>query len=199
MSEALTVDLFAEDRAHEEFIKAVIQRLAQEAGREIRQHVRSARGGHGRAVSEFKAYQASVRDGIGGLRLPDVVCVAIDANCKRFTAAKKSLEEAILDPFKGRVIIACPDPHIERWYMSDPESFYKVVGAKPKVTKRKCRRDLYKRELARAVKEGGHPPTLGGIEFAAEIVAAMDLYKAGKSEPSLKHFIQGVLQRFKLA
>jgi hypothetical protein len=31
--------------------------------------------------------------------------------------------------------------------------------------------------------------TLGGIEFAEEIVECMDLYRAGKDEPSLKHFI----------
>jgi hypothetical protein len=43
--------------------------------------------------------------------------------------------------------------------------------------------------LANAVAQAGHPPTLGGIEFAADIVAAMDLYRAGKSEKSLKSFV----------
>jgi hypothetical protein len=30
---------------------------------------------------------------------------------------------------------------------------------------------------------------LGGIEFAEDLVASMDLYRAGKNEKSLKHFV----------
>ena len=197
MNEALTIDLFAEDRAHEEFLKAVVRRLAREAGRDIALAVRSARGGHGRALTEYEAYQKSVLRGIGGLRLPDLACVAIDANCQRFVAATKAIVDGTLDAFKNRIAMACPDPHIERWYLADPDSFCQVVGVRPKVTKRKCERFLYKRELARAVTDGGHPRTLGGIEFAADLVAAMDFYRAGKNEPSLRHFIEAVMQRFR--
>jgi len=199
MSDALTIDLFAEDRAHEEFLKAIIGRIARHLEREILLAVRSARGGHGRAAAEFDAYQTSVLYGIGGLRLPAAVCVAIDANCQRFAAASKSIWEAARDQFRDRLIVACPDPHIERWYLADPDSFCRVVGVRPSVTKRKCERSLYKRELARAVTDGGHPPTLGGIEFAAEIVEAMDFYRAGKNEPSLGHFVEAVTQRLKQA
>jgi len=197
MNRVLTIDIFAEDRAHEEFLKAVVRRLAREAGRDIALAVRSARGGHGRALAEYGAYQSSVLRSIGGLRLPDMACVAIDANCQRFVAASRAIGTSTLDAFKDRIAMACPDPHIERWYLADPDSFCQVVGVRPKVTKRKCERALYKRELARAVTEGGHPPTLGGIEFAAELVAAMDFYRAGKNEPSLRHFIEAVSQRLK--
>lgn len=197
MNKALMIDLFAEDRAHEEFLKAVVRRLAREAARSIRLAVRSARGGHGRALTEFQTYQASVLRGIGGLRLPDVACVAIDANCQHFAAATKAITGAIQDPFRDRVIVACPDPHIERWYLADPDSFCSAVGVRPTVTKRKCERALYKRDLERAVIEGGHPQTLGGIEFATEIVEAMDFYRAGKNEPSLRHFIAAFTQRLK--
>ena len=31
--------------------------------------------------------------------------------------------------------------------------------------------------------------TLGGAEFAEEIITAADLFRAGKNEPSLKHFV----------
>ena len=44
------------------------------------------------------------------------------------------------------------------------------------------------------MRSGGHPPTLGGIEFAAELVGEMDLYRAGENEPSLQHFIDDFRQ-----
>ena len=34
-----------------------------------------------------------------------------------------------------------------------------------------------------------HPVTLGGVEFALELVEAMDLYRAGRNDPSLKAFL----------
>jgi hypothetical protein len=52
--------------------------------------------------------------------------------------------------------------------------------------------------LSRAVVEAGHPPTLGGIEFAREIVDVMHLYHAGRAEASLKHFLDETTARFRL-
>ena len=63
---------------------------------------------------------------------------------------------------------------------------------------KKCERGFYKGVLAKAVRDGGHPPTLGGIEFASEIVAAMDLFRAGKTESSLKHFLEAATARIRL-
>jgi hypothetical protein len=62
----------------------------------------------------------------------------------------------------------------------------------------KCERGRYKRLLSSAVQAAGHIPTLGGIEFAQELAAAMDLYRAGKNDPALGAFIddlQKMLQR----
>ncbi len=59
---SLTVDLFAEDRAHEEFLRALIQRLAREETCELwNLRVRSARGGHGRALDELSNYLRMIR------------------------------------------------------------------------------------------------------------------------------------------
>ncbi len=69
--------------------------------------------------------------------------------------------------------------------MADPESFAMVVGVEPPREKAKCERDRYKQQLIQAIRKGGHIPTLGGIEFAQDLVAAMDLYRAGKNDPSL--------------
>ena len=63
------------------------------------------------------------------------------------------------------------------------------MGYRPSVGRRKCERNHYKRLLADAVRRGDHPPTLGGIEFATELVDAMDLYRAGKDDSSLRTFV----------
>jgi hypothetical protein len=46
--------------------------------------------------------------------------------------------------------------------------------------------------LAEAVRKGGNPATLGGIEFASDLVESIDLFRAGKNEPSLRHFIDDI-------
>ena len=57
MSSLVTVELFAEDRAHEALLRPLIRRVCDEEGKPAEVRVRSARGGHGRAISEFEAYQ----------------------------------------------------------------------------------------------------------------------------------------------
>jgi len=53
--------------------------------------------------------------------------------------------------------------------------------------------------LAEAVADAGHPATLGGIEFARELVDAMNFYRAAKADSSLKHFLDEATARFKSA
>ncbi|MEW6337794.1 MAG: hypothetical protein AB1625_10405 [Acidobacteriota bacterium] len=152
--------------------------------------VRSARGGHGSALSELKLYQRSA--GVGMPQGADLVVVAIDANCSPWAQARNEIEESIGTALRPRAAIACPEPHIERWYLADPDSVFTVVGARPNPGRRKCDRNRYKKLLADTVKAGGHPTPLGGIEFASELVLAMDLYRAGKAERSLKDFVDRV-------
>lgn len=190
MGDPIAVDLFVEDRAHEEFIKPMINRLAREEHTAVSIQVRSARGGHGRATEELSLYQRTVK--VGGVTAPDVLVVAIDGNCNRPTVAKSGLEKQIDEQFKDRTVIACPDPHIERWYLADPDSFATIVGSRPKLGRKKCERGRYKAILSQAVADAGHPATLGGIEFARELVQAMDLFRAGKTERTLKDFVQDV-------
>lgn len=83
---------------------------------------------------------------------------------------------------------ACPDPHIERWYLADLRSFKAVVGRGPDEVEEKCARGHYKRILKSAVGRAGHPAS-DGVDFAAELVAEMNLYRAGRSDSSLKAFL----------
>lgn len=197
MSSLFTIDLFAEDRAHEEFLKAVLTRIASHEDKRVAIRVRSARGGHPRALEELLLYQKTVLKAPESVSMPDLLFVAIDANCKRWNRARREIQEKIEAPFVELSIVACPDPHIERWYLADPDSFVKVVGVRPKIGKRKCERDRYKAILSRAILDAGHPPTLGGIEFARELVEAMDFYRAGKSESSLKHLLEEAIARIR--
>lgn len=180
MSSLLMVDLFVEDRAHEEFLKPLVARIADEEEAEIAVRIRSARGGHGRAVEDFKLYQTLVEKGAAGPTHPDLLIVGIDGNCTTFAKKRAEIQSAARATFSDRLVVACPDPHIERWYLADPDSFQSVVGQRPTVGKKKCARDYYKGALAKAVRQAGYPPTLGGIEFAREIVAGMDLFSCGE-------------------
>jgi hypothetical protein len=196
MSKPLLIDLFAEDRAHEEWLRPLLARLAREHDKEMRLRVRSARGGHGRAISELKLYQTGMEKGVPST-LPDLLVIAIDANCTSFAGAQKSVQDALTDPFKAIAINATPDPHIEMWYLADQKAFHDVVGRTPTVPRDKCERDYYKKILAQSVIEAGHPPTLGGIEFAQELVDALDFFRAGKADNSFKHFLEEATACFK--
>lgn len=197
MNNLALVDLFVEDRAHEEFLKAMLSRIATENNRRITVRVRSARGGRPRVLEELSLYQKSVLKAPDSMSMPDLLFIAIDANCKRWNKARTEIQGKIQSPFTSRSIVACPDPHIERWYLADPDSFFQVVGVRPKVGRRKCERDRYKAVLSKAIVDACHPPTLGGIEFAQELVGAMDLYRAGKAERSLKHFLTETAARIR--
>ena len=181
------VDLFAEDLAHEELIKPLVVRLATEADVDVELRVISARGGHPRVKQELALFRTVVEKGFRD-RVPDLIVVVVDGNCTGYHTAKADLKQAVGPTLIGKSVVACPDPHVERWYMADPPSFKAVVGTQPRLGKKKCDRDKYKRLLAKALADAGHPATLGGAEFAPELVAAMDLYRAGKNEKSLKHF-----------
>ena len=152
------------------------------------------RGGHGRAIAELKLYQRATLKK-SDAALPDLLVIAIDANCASYTEARKQISEALLEEFRDLTVYACPDPHIERWYMADLEGFHKAVGITPPLPKQKCGRDVWKAALAKAVIDAGHPPTLGGIEFARELVEAMDFFRAGKSDQPLKHFLEETRMR----
>ena len=189
------IDLFVEDSAHAEFLKPMLNRVADEEGVEVRTRVISARGGHGRAIKEFEYYQHT-KDKLE--REPgDLVVVAIDGNCSTFAKVREEILKSTTPALIDQLVVACPDPHVERWYLADPKSFEVVVGYRPRITPDKCERDHYKHLLSEAIRKAGHPAPLGGIEFAPELVEEMDLYKAGKSNSSLKAFLDDLRAKLK--
>lgn len=197
MSDQAVVDLFVEDRAQEEFLKPLLIRVAEDEGFNISLQFRNARGGVKRAIEEFKTYQIFLDSGLPSGRSPDLLVVAMDGNCSTFAVRKTQIEGSTRENFRHMIIPACPNPHIERWFLADPDSFHRVIGYRPNVGPEKCERGHYKRLLRTAVKEGGHIPTLGGVEFASELVAEMDFYRAGKNDASFKAFLDDLLSRLR--
>lgn len=190
MSEALLVEFFVEDNAHRQLLVPLAQRVARKEGVGVRCRVRNARGGHAGAMGSFKRYQILREKGVGGREVADLLVVAIDGNCSSFTETRKNIRRATRDSFAHMLVTACPDPHIERWYLADPQSFREVVGTQTSAGPRNCVRNHYKQMLASAVAGGGHPPTLGGVEFGRELADAMDLFRAGRNDSSLKAFVE---------
>jgi len=197
MNRPLSVDLFAEDYGHEALLVPLIERVAREHGCDAHVHVRSARGGHGRALREYDTYQRFKVAGRSGQDAADIIVVAIDGNCSTFATKRQEIEEATLDTFRDKVVAACPDPHIERWYLLDPRLFARIVGPAPPLGRKKCERGHYKQLLRKAVRDAGHPATLGGIEFARDLATDMDLYRAGKTDRSFKAFLDDLRGRLR--
>lgn len=181
------VECFVEDQAQEAFLRAFIDRTLREKSYTSIFHFHQTRGA-GRLLEEFKAFQTALQKGQRGFSAPDLLVLARDANCSGHNDVHRELQEAIDRGTFPVSAIACPDPHIERWFMADPASFAEVVGGQPKVGKRKCERDLYKKKLRESVLRAGIRATLGGLELAEDIVRSMDMYRAGKREPSLRSF-----------
>lgn len=197
MNDDLPVDFFVEDSAHERFVIPLAERIAEDEGMALRCGVRSARGGHAQAIDSFKRYQTLREKGVGGVELPAILVVAIDGNCSTFSRARDKIRGATRDRYSHLLVAACPDPHIERWYMADPVSFASVVGSQPSVVRGKCERGYYKRLLNQTVIGAGHPSTLGGIEFGHELANAMDLFRAGKEDSSLGAFVGDLRARLR--
>lgn len=197
MSDPLVVDLFVEDRAHEVFVRALVSRIAREEQVVLSVQARLARGGHPRALEEFGTYQTLVEKGAIADRVPDLVVVVIDGNRSTPSKKREEIRRAARPWLVDRLVTGCPNPHVERWFLADPDSFHNVVGHRPVVGRVKCERGHYKRLLAEAIRHGQQPVTLGGIEFAADLVDAMNLYRAGRSDSSLKAFVGDVRGRFR--
>ena len=157
----------------------------------------SSQGGHGRAITELVTWQIA-RSAASVPSTPDVLVVAIDTNCSRFTETRQEIEKAVRTDLLDFLSTACPEPHIERWYMADPESFRAVVGTVPVLGPEKCARERYKKILSDTIERAGYPRAfLDGTEFAREIVDGMDLYRAGKNIRSIGAFIEDLRNRLR--
>ena len=185
------VALFVEDHAHQAIIGALVQRLADEYGIPVRLDWRSTIRGHGRVVEEFKTYLHDLRR--QGSR-PDVIVVATDANCHGLNGRVREIGSP---QTPAPLVLAVPDPHVERWLLLDGAAFKTVLGRGCAAPNRKCSRGLYKQRLIEAIDATGITPNLGGIEFAEDIVRHMDMERAGQADRSLQRFVNDMRNVFR--
>jgi hypothetical protein len=124
--------------------------------------------------------------------VPDLLVLMIDANCAGWSQARRELEEAIERAIFPRFAIGCPDPHVERWCLADPVAVQAVLGISAPADPGKCERHVFKRLLRQTILDAGQPILTSEMEYAPDLVAAMDLYRAGKNQSSLRHFVEEV-------
>lgn len=187
MTEELVLDLIVEDHAQELFVRALIQRISGETSIPARAHTRSARDGRPKVLRVLDTYDAITAD--PNQPAADLLIVAADSNGAAYRTAREEIRQRIPSRFASRAVVGAPEPYIERWFSADPKSFHEVIGATPVPRPRGLPRTRYKEALVEAVRAGGHTPIWEGAEFAPDLVAAMDLYRAGKNAPSLKAFV----------
>ncbi len=181
--------LFVEDSAHQQFLDALVRRVARKEGIEAELSWRNTRRGHGAVVRELREFLRELpRDPQG---LPDLLIVATDANCAGFRKRQREVAEP-LSALEVPAVVAVPDPHIERWYLVDSAAFKAVFGQGCNAPDLKCERGRYKAALIQAVRAAGLNPPLGGIEFAEDLVEAMDLHRAARADRALGDFLDNL-------
>jgi len=187
-----SIVLFGEDFGHEEVVGALVRKVAAEYGVPVRLDWRSAAGGRPQLVREFQRFLRDLQRQ-GDLDTAFVV-VATDANCMGLNAREQEIatQDSALP-----VVTAIPDPHVERWLLLDGAAFKAVFGAGCDAPDMKCARDRYKEQLIQAMRKAGTAPSLGGIEYAADIVREMNLNRAGQADRSFKRFIDSLRREFR--
>ena len=189
------IALFGEDHAHQLFVDALVKRLAHKYGIDVRPDWRNASGGHGKVAQGFDRYLRDLerqRDDP-----PDLIIIATDANCGGLQARAREFPDST-----GSVplVRAIPDPHVERWLLLDGNAFKSVVGQGCDAPDQKCDRGRYKRLLIKAIHDAGIKPVLGGLEYAEDIVRAMDLTRAANADRSFRRFfhdLRGVFREWR--
>jgi hypothetical protein len=196
VAETINIGCFLEDIGQERFIKALISKIAIEIDFDtdkLRFDIRNASHGGGAAVSEFRRFLKEYA--AGSTTSFDILVVAIDGNCKgAMEATKHLIDIKERSGYAGNVVYGVPDPHIEKWYMADLNACQHVLGTtdQPVCPPYKCEKGLYKRALTTAIRSTGVTPLQGGAEYAPDIAAQMNLYDAGKRDPSLGRFIEDI-------
>ena len=189
------INLFVEDVAHEDFLIALIQRLANAYNVEINIKLSSVRGGHGKVITELRQYKRDLQSNQEDL--PDLIIVGTDSNCKGLSERETEINQVTSD-LADLVISMVPEPHIERWFLLDSTAFKTVFGRGCAVPDQKCERGRYKGLLLNAIYEATMVPPLDGIERVEELVNAIDLQRVMQSDRSIEKFIKALQRQFRI-
>ena len=185
------IALFVEDYAHQQIIGALVRRISVECNIAIRLDWRVAVGGHGKVITELNDYMRDLKR--QGSPWPDLIVVATDANCK---GLNERVREIVVRDEPAPIILAIPDPHIERWLLLDGAAFKAVFGKGCDSPDQKCDRGRYKQRLIEAIYATGTIPRLGGIEYAEDIVEQININRAERVDRSFRRFVADLRNTF---
>lgn len=192
MGDKQRVAFFLEDSAQEAIIPPLFYRLAAEAHwteSELDLRVLSARGG-----GSLRAFRNFLKDARrSGHLSADLLIVAVDANCKGFSAQRDLvLKAAGSSATYPTVVTAIPDPHVERWYLLDLSALAKAAGTPiaASVPAYKCGKNHYKTLLRAAFADSHIAPPLGGLEYGPLVAQHMDLFAAAKQDHGLADYVE---------
>ncbi|NDG75993.1 MAG: hypothetical protein EBX49_11885 [Synechococcaceae bacterium WB8_1B_136] len=197
MAERLVLDLFCEDSGHEVFVTNLVRVMARSlAVPEPLVKPISARGGHGRAISELKAWQRGLIK--GSLMRGDALIVLIDGNSTGWRAMDKEIRTAIDASLYPHVLIGCPDPHVEVWCAADPVAFQSLFSVAVPPAPARGGRLVYKQWLRTALEQAGAMVLGDPLDISLDLLPAMDLNRACRNDASLNHLVgdlRALLQR----
>jgi hypothetical protein len=190
------VVVLGEDLGHRQFVSALVARLAREQNILVDTESWNPLGAQGSAVLlTLRRYLHALTQGTEPV--PDCLVIAKDGNCRGFLQRRQEIERLVPLPFQDRLVYAIPDPHVERWLLLDSAAFRAAVGRGCPAPDRKCERDRYKHQLDQAIRAAGRQPLAGGIEYTEPIVAALDLRKVSRADPSLGSLVEQLEDKLK--
>ena len=195
----LKIHLFVEDRTLESFLTELIKRVCGDFGVYPILSPMSNRGGAGKTIASFKKYQALAKNNSGLVDRPDVLIIGRDANCKGPNVARKEIIEEIDHSVFPHWALACPDPHIERWFLADAQAFESLYGVRPVLPNKKCGKDIYKKLLESTLDEAGIETLVGGYDIAPEVISEIDPFRLSKIDHAFGLFYKDLNSSIKLA
>lgn len=181
-----TIDFFGEDQGHELFCRPLMLSLAAQAGLRVPElHTVSARGGHGRVITELKGWLKARH-----LR-GDLLVVVIDANSVGWHAQRRAVEQVVEQAQYPATVIGCPDPHVEAWVLADLPALTRSLGI-PEDARFSDESLEPKKRLTSGLEAAGHLLLGDAMSVALDVVPHMDLYAAGRRNASLADFVEGL-------
>lgn len=122
----------------------------------------------------------------------DALLVLIDGNGEGWAQMRMQVDSAVDRALFPYVAIGCPDPHVEVWCAADPGALQRVLETSLPARPKKAGRGVWKKWLRDALTEAGHVILSDPMDISAELLPEMDLYLAGREDPSLKAVIDDV-------
>ena len=197
MAERLVLDLFCEDSGHEVFVTNLVRVIARSltVPEPLLKPI-SARGGHGKAISELKAWQRGLRS--GSLVRGDALLVMIDANSTGWRGMDREIRCAIDSSLYPHVLVGCPDPHVEVWCAADPTAFQSLFSVPVPPAPTRGGRLIYKQWLRKALEEAGTMVLGDPMDISLDLLPVIDLNRGCRNDASLNHLVsdlRALLQR----